>query len=224
MQDFVEAAQNKVILTALLAAWTGQVAKPFTSALTGGEFDPLMIVRSGGMPSTHTSGVVAAATCLGLERGFSDPIFGMSVVFAAIVMYDAQGVRYQVGKHAKTLNRFKSVRDQLILSQGKKALEAGYGNSSINSEGPTSISVSGKKASSSVGTNQEPYTVSVLPDTSGRTNAAASSGIDNHKEALLEALDSFVPLNESVGHTTAEVIVGALLGFIVSLTVESILP
>jgi hypothetical protein len=33
---------------------------------------------------------VAVATSLGLERGFADSIFGMSVVFAAIVMYDAQ--------------------------------------------------------------------------------------------------------------------------------------
>lgn len=34
--------------------------------------------------------VVAVTTSLGLERGFADSIFGMSVVFAVIVMYDAQ--------------------------------------------------------------------------------------------------------------------------------------
>ncbi|KAG6506677.1 hypothetical protein ZIOFF_032004 [Zingiber officinale] len=50
-------------------------------------------VRSGGMSSTHSSAVTAMATLLGLEREFSDSIFGMSVVFATLVMYDAQCAR-----------------------------------------------------------------------------------------------------------------------------------
>ncbi|KAG6503281.1 hypothetical protein ZIOFF_035592 [Zingiber officinale] len=47
-------------------------------------------VRSGGMSSTHSSVrsvVTAMATLLGLEREFSDSIFGMSVVFATLVIY-----------------------------------------------------------------------------------------------------------------------------------------
>ncbi|MCI01646.1 hypothetical protein A2U01_0022673, partial [Trifolium medium] len=35
---------------------------------------------------------VACATLLGLERGLSDPIFGLALVYAGLVMYDAQEV------------------------------------------------------------------------------------------------------------------------------------
>ncbi|KAF2303225.1 hypothetical protein GH714_015022 [Hevea brasiliensis] len=37
-----------------------------------------------------TKAVVSTATCLALERGFSDSIFGLSVVYAGLVMYDSQ--------------------------------------------------------------------------------------------------------------------------------------
>ncbi|KAG6479316.1 hypothetical protein ZIOFF_062779 [Zingiber officinale] len=42
--------------------------------------------------------VTAVATLLGLERGFSDSIFGMSVVFSTLVMYDAQLLTFAVCK------------------------------------------------------------------------------------------------------------------------------
>lgn len=38
-------------------------------------------------------------------QGFSDSIFGLAVVYAALTMYDAQGVRREVGVHARTLNK-----------------------------------------------------------------------------------------------------------------------
>ncbi|XP_042422028.1 uncharacterized protein LOC122009799 [Zingiber officinale] len=60
------------------------------------------------MPSAHSAAVTAAATLLGLDRGFSDSVFGMSVVFAALFMYDAQGARREVGIHAKILNKIQN--------------------------------------------------------------------------------------------------------------------
>ncbi|XP_010542553.1 PREDICTED: uncharacterized protein LOC104815716 isoform X2 [Tarenaya hassleriana] len=61
--------------------------------------------KAGGFPSTHSSSVVAAATALALERGFADSIFGITVVYAGLTMYDAQGVRREVGNHARVLNK-----------------------------------------------------------------------------------------------------------------------
>ncbi|CAL5048079.1 unnamed protein product [Urochloa decumbens] len=91
--DIAELARNKVLIAATVASAIGQLSKPFTSARNGAAgagLDLKTVFRSGGMPSTHSASVVAVATSLGLERGFADSVFGMSVVFAAIVMYDAQ--------------------------------------------------------------------------------------------------------------------------------------
>ncbi|GER37543.1 acid phosphatase/vanadium-dependenthaloperoxidase-related protein [Striga asiatica] len=97
---------NKVLVAAGLSAAIGQLSKPFTSSLLyGKKFDLKGVVQAGGFPSTHSSVAVACATSLALERGFSDPVFGLAVVYAGLIMYDAQGVRREVGVHAKQLNK-----------------------------------------------------------------------------------------------------------------------
>ncbi len=63
------------------------------------------LVSTGGMPSAHTSLVSALATAVGLMEGFSSPIFALSFVFAAVVMFDAQTVRAAAGKQARLLNQ-----------------------------------------------------------------------------------------------------------------------
>ena len=70
------------------------------------------IVGSGGMPSSHSALVCSLATTLGITEGVSSPIFAVSIALAAIVMYDASGVRRAAGKQARILN-------QIIESEGK---------------------------------------------------------------------------------------------------------
>ncbi|KAI5674819.1 hypothetical protein M9H77_15183 [Catharanthus roseus] len=65
---------------------------------------------------------VATATTLGVERGFSDPIFGLAVVYACLIMYDAQGVRREVGNHAKALNRAFSVHKIFVKTLTGKTI------------------------------------------------------------------------------------------------------
>uniref|UniRef100_A0A7N0TXS2 Acid phosphatase/vanadium-dependent haloperoxidase-related protein n=1 Tax=Kalanchoe fedtschenkoi TaxID=63787 RepID=A0A7N0TXS2_KALFE len=106
LDDIAQVAHNKVLVAAAVSAAIGQLSKPFTSSwLYGKDFSLSAAVQAGGFPSTHSSAVVATATSLALDRGFGDPIFGMAVVYASLVMYDAQGVRREVGTHAKTLNK-----------------------------------------------------------------------------------------------------------------------
>ena len=47
-----------------------------------------IITESGGMPSSHSSVVIAIATLIGLREGIYSPIFGLAFVFAMIVIYD----------------------------------------------------------------------------------------------------------------------------------------
>ncbi|KAF4404505.1 hypothetical protein G4B88_005891 [Cannabis sativa] len=58
-----------VLIAAGVSAVIGQLSKPFTSViLYGKEFDMKSAIQAKGFPSTHSSAIVAAATCLGLER------------------------------------------------------------------------------------------------------------------------------------------------------------
>lgn len=60
---------------------------------------------SGGMPSSHTSLVVSAAVMILRMEGFHSTEFALAMVVAAVVMYDATGVRRQAGFHAKKINQ-----------------------------------------------------------------------------------------------------------------------
>ncbi|CAM8943164.1 unnamed protein product [Rhodiola kirilowii] len=98
LDDIAQVAHNKVLVAAAVSAGIGQLLKPFSSSwLYGKDFSLSSAIQAGGFPSTHSSAVIATATSIALERGFADPIFGMAVVYASLVMYDAQGVRREVG-------------------------------------------------------------------------------------------------------------------------------
>ncbi|KAL1204802.1 hypothetical protein V5N11_017409 [Cardamine amara subsp. amara] len=108
-QDIAEVVHNKVLIAAGASAAIGQLSKPFTSVvLYRKKLDFRSVFQAGGFPSTHSSSVVAAATAIAFERGFADSIFGLTVVYAGLIMYDAQGVRREVGKHARVLNKLPS--------------------------------------------------------------------------------------------------------------------
>ena len=69
------------------------------------KFNFKRILGAGGMPSSHSAVVVALCTMIGKNYGINSAIFGLSVVFAFVVMYDAAGVRRAAGKQAKLLNK-----------------------------------------------------------------------------------------------------------------------
>jgi acid phosphatase/vanadium-dependent haloperoxidase related protein len=63
-----------------------------------------IITESGGMPSSHSSVVIAIATLIGLREGIYSPIFGLAFVFAMIVIYDSMKVRFSNGVQAERIN------------------------------------------------------------------------------------------------------------------------
>ena len=60
---------------------------------------------TGGMPSVHSALVTSITTAVGVKYGWSSDLFSISVVFAAIIIYDALNVRFQAGLHTKAINR-----------------------------------------------------------------------------------------------------------------------
>ena len=57
------------------------------------------------MPSSHAASVAALSTSVGLNEGFRSTVFGVTLFFSLIVMYDAAGLRRAAGRHAAVLNR-----------------------------------------------------------------------------------------------------------------------
>lgn len=89
---------------------------------------------SGGMPSSHSALVCSLATSIGLTEGVGSQLFAITVALAAIVMYDASGVRRAAGKQAKILNQIIenegeniNVQEKLIELLGHTPLEVYVG-------------------------------------------------------------------------------------------------
>lgn len=82
-----------------------QLFKLIYDLVTTKKFNFKRILGAGGMPSSHSAVVIALATMIGKNYGVNSSIFGLSVVFAFVVMYDAAGVRRAAGKQAKLLNK-----------------------------------------------------------------------------------------------------------------------
>ncbi len=87
-----------------LATWAiAQIAK-FTIATFKGRMDFRNLYASGGMPSVHAAVVSSLAITAFLQDGLSSHIFGLTVVLAAIVIYDSLGVRRSTGEQSVAIN------------------------------------------------------------------------------------------------------------------------
>ena len=105
MNEFLEIFKNSVIWTAVIGWFTAQVLKVIFVFVKHKRLDFRRFVGSGGMPSSHSSTVMALSTATGLVEGFSSTVFAVSLVLAMVVMYDAAGVRRAAGQQAKILNK-----------------------------------------------------------------------------------------------------------------------
>ena len=95
----------EAIFCGLLAAFIAQFIKVITYICTHKKINFKIFTTTGGMPSSHTAGVIALTTAVGLIDGFDSISFAVSLGFSLIVMQDASGVRRAAGKTAATLNR-----------------------------------------------------------------------------------------------------------------------
>ena len=100
-----------------------QLFKLIYDLVTTKKFNFKRILGAGGMPSSHSAVVVALCTMIGKAYGINSAIFGLSVVFAFVVMYDAAGVRRAAGKQARILNRIIETPGLSTLEVQEKLVE-----------------------------------------------------------------------------------------------------
>ena len=96
---------NAIIDCALLAWFLAQLIKVILALVILRRFDASRFVSSGGMPSSHSALVVAAATAIGKLYGIDGPAFALAAVLSAVVMYDACNVRRSAGDTARLVNQ-----------------------------------------------------------------------------------------------------------------------
>jgi len=100
-----EIITNKVLIIPIGSWVIAQVLKTLIILIQKKQLDLRYLIISGGMPSSHSAIVSALATVLALVEGVGSVAFGISAIFALIVMYDAAGVRQSVGQQSKVINR-----------------------------------------------------------------------------------------------------------------------
>jgi len=119
--------QNPAIVAALLGWTLAQFIKFSTLWFKSRKFDFTAFVSTGGMPSAHSASVCALAASIGKTATVQSPVFAVALLFAVIVMFDAQSVRRAAGEQAKLLNQ---IVDELLnehhLSQQKLAELLGH--------------------------------------------------------------------------------------------------
>ena len=97
--------QNYVLNVSLLSWLSAQIFKTLIVLLITHKFVPERLVGAGGMPSAHSASVCSLSIAVARKLGFASTEFAITFVLAAIVMYDAMGVRRAAGEHAKVINQ-----------------------------------------------------------------------------------------------------------------------
>ena len=96
---------NPTFIACLSASILAQMLKLPLEYLRTKEWNWSLILSTGGMPSSHSAVVTAAAACIGHYTGFDTPLFGLAFAVVIVVVYDATNIRRQAGFHAQQINR-----------------------------------------------------------------------------------------------------------------------
>lgn len=102
----IRALVGNYCLTAAVLSWLlSQILKSIFNYCQSREFSAERLIGSGGMPSAHSAAVCALTLSVSRKLGVSSPEFAIAFMLAAVVMYDAMGIRRAAGEQAKVLNK-----------------------------------------------------------------------------------------------------------------------
>lgn len=125
MENLYELTRNYILTCAVLSWVVAQIIKTILTLITTKRFEAERLIGAGGMPSAHSALVCSMTLAVARKEGFGSSLFAIAIMFAAVVMYDAMGVRRAAGEQAKVLNKIvvsfrPNENKQLIESQSKK--------------------------------------------------------------------------------------------------------
>ena len=111
---------NDVLIVSLASWLIAQLTKIVINGIVTKKFDIERLVGDGGMPSGHSATVTAMALMTGFRLGFGNPIFGIAMIFAIVVMHDATGVRQEAGKHARSIIELTEIFNEYLVEHDEE--------------------------------------------------------------------------------------------------------
>ncbi len=121
---------NYIINVGVVSWFCAQIIKTVLAFIHFRELRLERLFGAGGMPSSHSALVCSMTLAMAKLVGFESPLFGLTFVFAMVVMYDAMGVRRAAGEQAKVLNKiifskmFDTINEELEENYEERGGEA----------------------------------------------------------------------------------------------------
>lgn len=114
----IKALLDNYVLVCTLSSWAAaQICKFLLIYLVNREIRLERLTGAGGMPSAHSATVTALVISCARFEGIGSTFFAIAVALAAIVIYDAMGVRNEAGKHAKIINKIRKSTQNAELNE-----------------------------------------------------------------------------------------------------------
>jgi acid phosphatase family membrane protein YuiD len=111
---------NPVLIVSVLVWFFAECTKVVAGKILN---RPVKIFASGGMPSAHAAIICSAATVIALDQGFASPLFGLTVIVAAIVLHDSYRVRWMAGETAERVNALSKKGPKISVHRGHRLSE-----------------------------------------------------------------------------------------------------
>lgn len=102
---------SKIAIASLLSGIITQLIKMLIEFVKTGKLHLPTFFYTGGMPSSHTALVTTLTIGVGMESGIDSSVFSVTLIFSLYFIFEATGLRQEVGKQAKVLNELV---DELI--------------------------------------------------------------------------------------------------------------
>jgi len=108
---------QRLFLAVILAWGLAQGVKVMLSIVKEKKVKWHRFLEPGGMPSSHAAVAMALLVGVGIKEGVETTIFMVALIFASVTVYEAIGVRREVGEQAKLLNEIlRNLPPQHLLS------------------------------------------------------------------------------------------------------------
>jgi acid phosphatase family membrane protein YuiD len=95
---------HKIGIAAVLAGIIAQALKVVIELIRTRRLNLLRILDNGGMPSSHTALVTTLTFGAGVYAGVDSSLFSITLVFSLYFIFEAAGLRQEVGNQARVLN------------------------------------------------------------------------------------------------------------------------
>ena len=113
---------NDLINVSVIAWVSAQLIKAVVDTVKHKQFDRHRLAGAGGMPSSNSAVTCAVLLTSYYLYGFNSSTFALAFVVALIVMYDATGVRWAAGLHARAINQLVEYLNNSEDQENKNAL------------------------------------------------------------------------------------------------------